>query len=71
MDDRKMNPSVNVQAAVAERKRGEGQAYVFRTSYAQRSLWILNQLVPESAFYNLHSGLRILSALDVPRWSGV
>lgn len=66
-----MSPSVNVQAAVAERKRGEGQAYVFRTSYAQRSLWILNQLAPESAFYNLHSGLRIFSAPDVTalEWS--
>src|SRR5262249_9414111 len=35
------------------------------TSYAQRSLWILNQLAPESPFYNLHSGARIASALNV------
>ena len=40
-------------------------AYVFRASYAQRSLWFLDQLSPGSSLYNLHTGMRFRSALDV------
>ena len=40
------------------------EVYVFRTSYAQRSLWILHQLAPESAFYNVNSAIRIKSPLN-------
>jgi amino acid adenylation domain-containing protein len=41
------------------------QVYVFATSYAQRSLWFLDQLAPGSSFYNLHVGLRLDSPIDV------
>jgi amino acid adenylation domain-containing protein len=41
------------------------QVYVFAASYAQRSLWFLDQLAPGSSFYNLHVGLRLDSPLDV------
>src|SRR6266700_3476887 len=64
-----MNVSNNLQPA--DTKRRSEEVFVFPTSYAQRSLWILNQLAPESAFYNVHSGVRISSALNVTglKWS--
>lgn len=39
--------------------------YVFAASYAQRSLWFLQQLAPESPFYNLHVGTRLATRVDV------
>ena len=42
------------------------QVYVFGASYAQRSLWFLDQLAPGSSFYNLHIGTRLRTAIDVP-----
>jgi amino acid adenylation domain-containing protein len=42
------------------------EVYVFATSYAQRSLWFLDQLAQGSSFYNLHLGLRLDSPLDAP-----
>ena len=41
------------------------QVYIFRSSYAQRSLWFLDQLVPGSSLYNLHSATRLFSAINV------
>jgi amino acid adenylation domain-containing protein/non-ribosomal peptide synthase protein (TIGR01720 family) len=42
-----------------------GDVYVFSTSYAQRGLWFLEQLVPGTSFYNLHSVTRLWSTLNV------
>ncbi len=38
---------------------------VFTASYAQRSMWFLAQLLPDSPFYNLHIGTRLQAELDV------
>ncbi|MFJ8044023.1 amino acid adenylation domain-containing protein [Kitasatospora sp. NPDC096147] len=38
---------------------------IFPTSFAQESLWILDQLVPDSAAYNVPLGLRLRGRLDV------
>jgi amino acid adenylation domain-containing protein len=38
--------------------------YAFPASYAQRSLWFLDQLAPGSALYNLHAGTRLSGPLD-------
>jgi amino acid adenylation domain-containing protein/non-ribosomal peptide synthase protein (TIGR01720 family) len=48
-----------------------GQVYVFPASYAQRGLWFLDQLTPGSSLYNIQVGIRISSAVNVPRleWS--
>jgi amino acid adenylation domain-containing protein len=40
------------------------EAFVFPTSFAQERLWFLDQLVPNSAFYNLDTSLRLYSAVD-------
>ena len=45
--------------------KAKQKVYVFAASYAQRSLWFLDQLAPGSSFYNLHIGLRFDSPLDV------
>jgi amino acid adenylation domain-containing protein len=47
------------------------RVYVFPASYAQRSLWFLDQLAPGSSFYNLHVGLRLdcLLNVDALDWS--
>jgi amino acid adenylation domain-containing protein len=54
-----------VTAAVNLDRGPLGHAYVFSASYAQRSLWFLDQLSPGSSFYNLHTGTRIWSAVNV------
>ena len=59
-----MNSSIDERQAVAARERKTGHVYVFPATYAQRSLWILNQIAPDSSFYNLHSGVRISSGLN-------
>jgi amino acid adenylation domain-containing protein len=59
-----MNSSIGEREAMAARESNAGQVYVFPATYAQRSLWILNQLAPDSSFYNLHSGVRISSRLN-------
>jgi amino acid adenylation domain-containing protein/non-ribosomal peptide synthase protein (TIGR01720 family) len=59
-----MNSSIDERAAVAARERNNEHLHVFPATYAQRSLWILNQLAPDSSFYNLHSGVRISSRLN-------
>ncbi|HEV7859202.1 MAG TPA: amino acid adenylation domain-containing protein [Pyrinomonadaceae bacterium] len=40
------------------------EAYVFPTSFAQERLWFLDQLVPNNAFYNIDTSLRLNFAVD-------
>lgn len=39
-------------------------SFMFPVSFAQRRLWFVDQLVPENAFYNLHSAVAIRTPLD-------
>jgi amino acid adenylation domain-containing protein/non-ribosomal peptide synthase protein (TIGR01720 family) len=49
-----MNPTTNA-----------GRVYVFPASYSQRSLWFLDQFIPGSSLYNLHTATRLSSRLNV------
>ncbi|MDB4948389.1 MAG: tycC3 [Gemmatimonadetes bacterium] len=53
------NPSVFVEARVDAET-------VYPASFAQRRLWLLEQLEPGSGAYNLAGGLRLHGRLDVP-----
>ena len=39
-------------------------AFVFPTSFAQERLWFLDQLVPNNAFYNIDTALRLSFRVD-------
>jgi amino acid adenylation domain-containing protein/non-ribosomal peptide synthase protein (TIGR01720 family) len=54
-----MNATITSDGSLRE------HAYVVRASCAQRSLWFLDQLTPGSSLYNLHTGMRFRSVLDV------
>src|ERR1700687_5285020 len=43
----------------------EEDVYVFPASFAQQRLWLLDQLEPNSATYNLSYALRISIPLDI------
>src|ERR1044071_7965778 len=51
-------PNPKAKAAVKE-------VFVFPTSFAQRRLWFLHQLDPNSSIYNITAPLRITAAIDV------
>jgi amino acid adenylation domain-containing protein/non-ribosomal peptide synthase protein (TIGR01720 family) len=40
------------------------EAFVFPTSFAQERLWFLDQLVPDSAFYNIHTSVCVSMAVN-------
>ena len=42
-----------------------GHVYIFPASFAQRSLWFLDQLMPGSSLYNMHTGVRMFIDLNV------
>src|SRR5215472_9812593 len=59
-----MIPIPDTEDQLLGRDSNAAKVFVFPTSYAQRSLWILHQLAPESAFYNVPSAVRIRSTLN-------
>jgi hypothetical protein len=40
-------------------------------SYAQKALWLIYQMAPESAAYNIYSTVRITSELNIEAWHRV
>jgi amino acid adenylation domain-containing protein len=42
-----------------------GHVYIFPASFAQRSLWFLDQLTPGSSLYNMHIGVRMFANLNI------
>ena len=54
-----------MMAAPGLRSLSAEPAALFPASFAQRRLWFLDQLVPESAAYNVPLALRIRGALNV------
>src|SRR5690606_34010324 len=49
---------------MAEQIASADEAFVFPASFAQQRLWFLDQLMPGSAFYNLHAAISISSVLN-------
>lgn len=62
LDDEKGSKSSGAQMPHLERVKHDGPVSL---SFAQQRLWFLNQLEPESAFYNMPVGIRLKGALDV------
>ncbi|MCA0402159.1 MAG: amino acid adenylation domain-containing protein, partial [Proteobacteria bacterium] len=50
--------------AITPLPREEGGSATLALSFAQQRLWFLDQLEPQSAFYNLPAALRLTGALD-------
>lgn len=40
----------------------------YSLSYAQKALWLIYQMAPESAAYNIYSTVRITSELNIQTW---
>ena len=62
IDEEKGSESGGAQMPPLERVRRDGPLPL---SFAQQRLWFLNQLEPDSAFYNMPVGIRLGGALDV------
>lgn len=43
-----------------------GEVYMFPTSFAQRRLWFLDQMVPGNPFYNLSTAVRLYFPVNIP-----
>ncbi|GGY14790.1 non-ribosomal peptide synthetase [Paludibacterium paludis] len=44
----------------------QATSYLFRPSFSQQRLWLLDQLEPASAHYNITTALRLMGDLDIP-----
>ncbi|HDQ71431.1 MAG TPA: amino acid adenylation domain-containing protein, partial [Chloroflexi bacterium] len=53
------------QRSIVPHPRPEGEVVHFPMSFAQQRLWFLDQLAPESPFYNVPLPLRLVGPLDV------
>ena len=62
LDDEKGSKGSGAQMPPLERVKRDGPLPL---SFAQQRLWFLNQLEPESAFYNMPVGIRLKGTLDV------
>ena len=51
-------------------RRPASQPSTYQLSHGQRALWVMHQMAPESAVYNLSRAIRITSALDVDALRG-
>ncbi len=52
-------------ASLQQQEDGDGDLYVFPTSFAQQQMWTLDRLTPGSAAYVMPLGVRITGRLDV------
>jgi amino acid adenylation domain-containing protein len=59
-----LEKKINSAAPLVSSSR-PSQPSTYPLSYGQRALWVLHQMAPESAAYNISRAIRIASALDV------
>ena len=60
-----MRPQVQMEQSVKTETFDDDDVYVFPASFAQQRLWFLNQLDPQSSFYNVPTVLRLEGPLNI------
>jgi amino acid adenylation domain-containing protein len=54
-----------VSSAAVTSKKAKREVFVFPASFAQRRLWFLHQIDPDSSLYNIAAPLRITAPIDL------